>query len=42
MSYNEIQNIIENDEETIKNVAFDKEKLNMIKQSMKLKSYYLL
>ena len=29
MSYNEIQGIIENDEETIKNVDFNKEKLNM-------------
>ena len=31
MSYNEIQGIIENDEEIISNVGFDKEKLNMIK-----------
>ena len=31
MSYNEIQGIIENDEEIIKNVGFDKEKLNMVK-----------
>ena len=36
MSYNEIQGIIENDEETIKNVDFNKEKLNMVKLYEKL------
>ena len=41
MSYNEIQNIIENDEETIKNVEFDKEKLNMIKLYEKLTNILL-
>ena len=41
MSYNEIQNIIENDEETIENVGFDKEKLNMIKLYEKLTNILL-
>ena len=41
MSYNEIQNIIENDEEIIKNVGFDKEKLNMIKLYEKLTNILL-
>ena len=41
MSYNEIQGIIENDEETIKNVGFDKEKLNMIKLYEKLTNILL-
>ena len=41
MSYNEIQNIIENDEETIKNVGFDKEKLNMVKLYEKLTNILL-
>ena len=41
MSYNEIQNIIENDEETIKNAGFDKEKLNIIKLYEKLTNILL-
>ena len=41
MSYNEIQNIIENDEETIENVGFDKEKLNMVKLYEKLTNILL-
>ena len=41
MSYNEIQNIIENDEETIESTGFDKEKLNMIKLYEKLTNILL-
>jgi len=41
MSYNEIQGIIENDEEIIKNIGFDKEKLNMVKLYEKLTNILL-
>jgi len=41
MSYNEIQGIIENDEEIISNVGFDKEKLNMVKLYKKLTNILL-
>ena len=41
MSYNEIQGIIENYEEIISNVGFDKEKLNMVKLYEKLTNILL-